>query len=233
MLQHSAVCCYNVVCCVKDEGPHRCQLQCPQEGDAELEQANAEAGASQHNGAQASRPAAAVRSASQDSVDSVDSNTDNAAVSLTPALPNILQRPSTGVLSCQQAERSLVVAIRCRRCLCRAVRPFFGFSVWLSVFMKLQAPWRSFRQRQVAAEPAGGAEAPKQPERGHASLEVQREASIAFERKGIHAERAGRGGHDPHGITRRIRDVQLDPKVLESLSFAACAKHRGVLVSTA
>lgn len=71
----------------------------------------------------------------------------------------------------------------------------------------IQAQWRSFRQRQkVAAEPEG-ADTQQSP------LEVQREASIALERQGIHAERVGRGGHDPCGITRRIRDVQLDPKV--------------------
>lgn len=50
-------------------------------------------------------------------------------------------------------------------------------------------------------------------------LDVQREASIAFERRGIHAERAGRGGRDPGGISHRIREVQLDPKVKQFLHF--------------
>jgi hypothetical protein len=82
------------------------------------------------------------------------------------------------------------------------------------------APWRSFRQRQVsAALPAGDVlseqhkhwQQPQQQQKA-GGAGMQREASIAFERRGIHAERAGRGGRDPGGITHRIREVQLDPK---------------------
>lgn len=56
-------------------------------------------------------------------------------------------------------------------------------------------------------------------------LDVQREASIAFERRGIHAERAGRGGNDPGGIGHRIREVQLDPKVCALGFMLSVSQH--------
>lgn len=88
-----------------------------------------------------------------------------------------------------------------------------------------QANWRHLQRPQVAAEPQ-----PSPAQRSSAraaeptALEMRREASIALERQGIHAERAGRH-HDPRTTAGRIRDVELDPEVRCHLRFAWMLEH--------
>lgn len=88
-----------------------------------------------------------------------------------------------------------------------------------------QANWRHLRRPQVAAEPQPS---PAQHSSAQAAqptaLEMRRQASIALERQGIHAERAGRH-HDPQTTAGRIRDVELDPEVRCHLRFAGMLEH--------